>query len=230
MKKFLSALFISFILIGIASTSHAVLIQSESIITAPTTTDNLWSYSYIDYNSAITSSSYFTTLSSEYESAGFQGYVTGSYGPWPSTDSFSSHNGTNWVNGNHDTHIFETYIMSSIDQTVALRAGGDDGHSIFINDIFYGGAGYSYTATAGLSMIAGTSYKISLVQNNYGGPWSSWFNLQEDGQNSTRFSEATYISMNATGNSAPVPEPSTIVLMGLGLVGLAGLGRKKFKQ
>lgn len=29
---------------------------------------------------------------------------------------------------------------------------------------------------------------------------------------------------------SPVPEPSTIVLMGLGLVGLAGYGRKKFKK
>ena len=32
------------------------------------------------------------------------------------------------------------------------------------------------------------------------------------------------------GTAAPVPEPTTVVLMGLGLVSLAGLGRKKFKQ
>jgi hypothetical protein len=35
---------------------------------------------------------------------------------------------------------------------------------------------------------------------------------------------------NLMGSTAPVPEPATLLLFGTGLIGLAGVGRKKFKK
>lgn len=56
-----------------------------------------------------------------------------------------------------------------------------------------------------------------------------WDNYSLENSLAVAFSEngQNYLRRSA----APVPEPGTIVLMGLGLVGLAGMGRKKlFKK
>jgi len=35
---------------------------------------------------------------------------------------------------------------------------------------------------------------------------------------------------NAKGDKMPTPEPTTLLLLGTGLIGLAGIGRRKFKK
>ncbi|MEE4602322.1 MAG: PEP-CTERM sorting domain-containing protein [Desulfobacteraceae bacterium] len=50
------------------------------------------------------------------------------------------------------------------------------------------------------------------------------------GSSQSFMSQISYTSAGFRVATAPVPEPSTIVLMGLGIVGLAGFGRKKFRK
>ena len=41
---------------------------------------------------------------------------------------------------------------------------------------------------------------------------------------------STVFADNGANGSLSVPEPATLLLLGVGLVGIAGFGRKKFKK
>lgn len=208
----------------------AMPIQDEAIIDNPSSTDNLWAYSYQNYASYISSASDYVTSGDPYRDAIFQGYVTGDNGPWSSfSDSWSS-NGL--VDPNSRTvHVFDTYISSAINQTVTFTASGDDGKSFFVNDTFLNGSGYypaSNQTTATLNMIANTEYKLTYIGSNYTREYAWWFKMSGDGW-AGPVSEASNIDMNANASN-PVPEPATMLLFGAGLIGVIGSRIKRKKK
>ena len=230
MKHFIKLLMCIFLL-GITSTSQATTITAP-ILNNPASTDNLWAYSFSNSGSGDPHNFWYTSYALLPNDATPQGYVSGDYGNW--TDSFMGANSD--YSDNTSTHIFETYIMSSIDQKVRISSGGDDGNSIFVNETFKAGAGFGNHIATDFSMISGSQYKISLVVNNAYGGWHSNFALgfldENDYYTGALFADAANISMNATGDftASQVPEPATMLLFGTGLVGLGGSRLRKKKK
>jgi len=77
----------------------------------------------------------------------------------------------------------------------------------------------------------GIDVKNSILEEFYGLSGFDWVFTTKVSAFGNIFDEIPLGVFQASinNNPAPVPEPSTIVLMGLGLVGLAGLGRKKIR-
>ena len=113
---------------------------------------------------------------------------------------------------------------ADVSATVAFDTGLDpyysEGHGAYAT--IFGGvvdAGYlNWTSDPGIITLGnGDYFEVALLDIDFG---------IDIGCNNTYS-----IFAEVTGHAAPVPEPGTIVLMGLGLVGLAGMGRKKlFKK
>lgn len=91
----------------------------------------------------------------------------------------------------------------------------------------------------------GMAYAESLVQTSmwclegeYGGQENAWIMLSQYDFDSTGWKMVSVnISLSGAdnqskliGSTAPVPEPATMLLLGTGLIGLAGLGRRKLRK
>jgi len=221
MKKFIQLIILSFSFV-VSMQASATFLAGESVVINPASTENLWEYSY--QTGVFISSSSYVTNTSQFASAVHQGYVIGDTHPTSTTVDYFSSGG---VSGDSNTaHVFSTYIMSTVDQTLNFVFDGDDGHSLFLDGVFLDGGGYSIDGYASVTMLGNVSYNLEFVGTNRSGPWSWWINCTECEYG---LSSGDNILMNAADDfngSGTIPEPATLTLMGLGLAGI-GYRRRK---
>jgi hypothetical protein len=215
---------VGMMLFGFVSTSEAALIQSEPILTNPASTKNMWGYSYKQDSSLPQGPGFYVTSTAQFADAAFQGYVTGNSSAY-TCDFFSSGGANDFMT----VHVMETYIKSSSNQSINLQFVGDDGNALFVNGVFVGGVGFSATARPTLNLAANTAYHLQYVGNNYSGPWAFAIGLNNGGTNPfASIDSVAGITMNANASQlAPTPIPAAAWLFGSGLMGLAGVRRKK---
>ena len=223
--KLIKATIASLILIAsiMGNIANAGLIATSPIFNSPSSTNNLWQYSYVDVTGStpISNAQSYATSLTDFSSAIFHGYVSGDWGG--TSDSFNGGPSSDFTT----IHTFGSYFQSSIDQTISMLFGGDDGHSLFVNDVFQAGGGFGNNKVVTVSLTANIPVYVELVGFNYGGTWGFSITENSTPQAPLMIKDISGVRMNAQGNFAEVPEPSTLAIFALGMIGLAS---RRFKK
>ena len=133
--------------------------------------------------------------------------------------------------GGTDTYMMDDYVRSTNDFGVMPSIDldtVDDGNKQDNSNTSFDATGYTYVIgkydhdNAGVAVWYNAIGFDGLVELP-----STWFVMEEGAWVDTgQYGLSHSVGMGATS----VPEPSTVLLLGIGLVGLAGIGRKRLKN
>jgi hypothetical protein len=119
-----------------------------------------------------------------------------------------------------DGDIYENFLASTLDNQVGISTHGD---TYFPDDVSMA-MGWDFTLAADETAIV----RLILSETM---PMSGFYLTHTDPDSPSPASIYFSSTLEIDGNGTqPIPEPTTLLLVGIGLVGLLGFGRKKFRN
>jgi hypothetical protein len=195
MRKFVPCLFALAVIVSPAKADWILSTYGSG------TPKDSWAYSKL-VGAGHGNSSFYQPLRADWAGAVFQGYVhSDPTGAWNTIGA-----------GTHDEdtiYVFKTYAISNRNQTIGLHFDGDDGHSLYVNNVLIGGGGFGAKVDFNLFLKAGVPVKIEMGDYNGPGPMGVELQGQIDG---LKIESTPGVSINAT------PEPTSFALFVVGLV------------